>query len=164
MAITNEFRESVDSGKKLRVRIMLKDAMLVDPTMDLFDEMINYASVKITDLYDEHNGEVLKYDNSDWNEEYLNNQMVVVVNNFSKERVELLRNMIKFIYRDRVEKIRAEAEKNINITRKQVGAGVTVAGAVATVAGICTNSGLLIAGGVAAAVVGVGIIVTDKGL
>ena len=90
--------------------------------------------------------------------------MVVVVNNFSKERVELLRNMIKFIYRDRVEKIRAEAEKNINITRKQVGAGVTVAGAVATVAGICTNSGLLIAGGVAAAVVGVGIIVTDKGL
>ena len=39
MAVTNEFKEAVDSGKKIRVRIMLKDIMLVDPTMRQFDEI-----------------------------------------------------------------------------------------------------------------------------
>ena len=164
MAITNEFREAVESGKKTRVRIMLKDIMLVDPTMKEFDEMLDYAKSNMTNLFDEHDDEVLKYDRSDWNEAYLNNQMVAVVSNFSKERVELLRNMVRYIYRDKVEKINAskQYQSTTNITQKQVGIGITAAGAVAAVAGICAHQGLLIAGGVVVAAVGVGLIVTDK--
>ena len=37
MAITNEFKEVVQSGKVLRIRIMLKDSLLIDPTSKLFD-------------------------------------------------------------------------------------------------------------------------------
>jgi hypothetical protein len=164
MALTNEFRETVESGKKVRVRIMLKDSMLVDPTMRQFDEMLSFALSKISDLYDEHDGEELKYSSSEWNETYLNSQMVSVVSNFSNERVELLRNMVSFIYSDRVERIRNEETKhsNISITRKQVGIGVTTVGAVAAVAGICAHQAVLIAGGVVVAAVGVGIILTDK--
>lgn len=40
---------------------------------------------------------------------------------------------------------------------------MTAVGAVAAVAGICVQSGALIAGGVVVAAVGVGMIVTDKG-
>ncbi len=166
MAITSEFMEAVNSGKRTRIRIMLKDIMLVDPTMAQFDEMLHFAVSKMTDLYDEHDDEVLKYDHSEWNEIYLNNQMVVVVSNFSKERVELLRNMVKFIYKDKAEKLRTSTTttgQDFHITRKQVGAGVTAVGAVTAVAGICTHSGLLIAGGVVVAAVGVGMIITDKG-
>lgn len=164
MAITNEFKEAVETGKKTRVRIMLKDIMLVDPTMRQFDEMLTFAKSNITDLYDEHNGETLKYDSSEWNEAYLNIQMVTVVSNFSKERVELLRNMVKYIYRDKAERIHSnnQYQSSSTIARKQVGMGVTAVGAATTVAGICTQQGLLIAGGVVIAAVGVGLIVTDK--
>lgn len=164
MAITNEFKEAVDAGKKIRVRIMLKDIMLVDPTMRQFDEMMSYALGKIPNLYDEHDDEELKYDSSKWDEAYLNSQMVTVVNNFSKERIELLRNMVKHIYRDKAEHIRREEEykPNTTVSRKQVGIGVTAVGTVAAVAGICAHQGVLIVGGVVVAAVGVGLIITDK--
>ncbi len=164
MAITNEFKEAVDSGKKIRVRIMLKDNMLVDPTMKQFDEMMYYALSKMPDLYDEHDEEVLKQDSSEWNEAYLNHQMVTVVNNFSKERIDLLKNIVKYIYRDKAEHIRQEEyTTNSAITRKQVGIGVTAAGTVAIVAGICAHQGIVIAGGIGVAAVGIGLILTDKG-
>lgn len=84
MAITSEFMEAVNNGNRTRVRIMLKDIMLVDPTMAKFDEMLKYAASKMSNLYDEHDDETLKYDRTEWNEAYLNNQMVVVVGNFLK--------------------------------------------------------------------------------
>ena len=71
MAITSEFMEAVNNGNRTRVRIMLKDIMLVDPTMEKFDEMLKYASSKMNDLYDEHDDETLKYDRTEWNEAYL---------------------------------------------------------------------------------------------
>lgn len=164
MAITNEFKEAVETGKKIRVRIMLKDIMLVDPTMRQFDEMLGFARNHINDLYDEHDGENLKYECGEWNEDYLNNQMVVVVNNFSKERVDLLRNMVKYIYRDKADRIKSDTQydSSSSVSRKQVGMGVTAVGAVTTVAGICAHQSLLIAGGVVVAAVGVGLILSDK--
>lgn len=164
MVITDDFRDAVENGKKLRVRIMLKDSMLVDPTMRQFDEMLNHVSLKMQDLYDEHDGENLKYNRSDWDESYLNSQMVAVVSNFSKERVELLRNIVKHLYRDKAARIHAQenASSDIHITRKQVGMGVAVAGTVVAVVGVCAQQGLMIAGGAVIAAVGVGIILTDK--
>lgn len=159
MALTKEFIDAVESGKKVRVRIMLKDIMLIDPTMIQFDEMLDYAVSKLDDLYDEHDGETLKYESAEWNEEYLNNQMVVLVNNFSKERIELLRNMAKYLYRDKANKIRTQS--SLNISRKQIVTGVAIAGAIITVAGICTSKGLAIAGGVVFAA-GVIMVATDK--
>ena len=167
MAITQEFIEAVESGKTLRVRIMLKDILLVDPTATKFDEMEAYASSVLGNLYDDHDGESLNYDVTGWSEDYLNEQMVAVVNNFSKERIELLKGMVRHIYRDKVQKIRsdqtsAHTQEKRAIKQKHVGAGVTVAGAALAVAGICTSQTVLTIGGVAVAAVGVALIVTDK--
>lgn len=164
MAITNEFREAVELGKKVRVRIMLKDSMLVDVTMRQFDEMLDYALVNISDLYDEHDEEELKYSSSEWNEAYLNSQMVSVVSNFSKERVDLLKNIVKFLYRDKDNCIigaEVSTDKPI-ITRNQVGIGMTTVGAVVTVSGIFSRRGVLIVGGLCLAACGVSIVFTDK--
>lgn len=168
MAITKEFIEAVESGKTLRVRIMLKDILLVDPTAAKFDEMEAYASSTLGNIYDEHDGETLNYDVTGWNEDYLNEQMVEVVNNFSKERVDLLKGMVRHIYRDKVQRIRSEesaahTQEKRTISQKNIGVGVTVAGAALAVAGICTSHTILTIGGVAAAAVGVALIVTDKG-
>jgi len=168
MAITKEFIEAVESGKTLRVRIMLKDILLVDPTAAKFDEMEAYASSVLDNLYDDHDDESLNYDVTGWSEDYLNEQMVAVVNNFSKERIELLKGMVRHIYRDKVQKIRSEqtsayTQEKRAIKQKHVGAGVTVAGAALAVAGICASQTMLTIGGVAVAAVGVALIVTDKG-
>lgn len=165
MVVTEEFRQAVEDKKIIRVRIMLKDSMLVDPTMLQFDEMISFALPLLDNLYDEHDDEILEYDKMQWNENYLNKEMVTVVNNFSKDRIELLRNIVKYLYKDRVESIKNDRQKNTSssVSRKQIGIGVTAVGAAVTIAGICTAEGLVIAGGVVIAAVGVAMIVTDKG-
>lgn len=166
MAITNEFMEAVKSGKMMRVRIMLKDSLLVDPTAAQYDEMERYVTEKMGNIYTEHDGEKLNFDVDAWDEEYLNQQMVTVVNCFSKERIDLLKGMVRYLYKDKANKIRREMSDSHNqshITRKQVGTGVTVAGAALTVAGICTSHTALTIGGVVVAITGIALIITDKG-
>ncbi len=165
MAITNEFIEAVQSGKTIRVRIMLKDSLLIDPTAAQFDEMEKYAAERMGDIYTEHDGEKLDFDVNAWNEEYLNQQMVAVVSCFSRERIDLLKSMVRYLYKDKVNRIRSEMNNNHvqnHIVRK-AGTGMVAAGAALTVAGICTSNMVLTVGGVSVAAVGVVLIISDKG-
>ncbi len=165
MAVTKEFMEAVQSGKQMRVRIMLKDSLLVDPTAVQFDEMERYASAQMGDLYTAHDGESLHYDVSAWTKDYLDRQMVAVVGNFSRERVDLLKSMVRYLYKEKAHKIRSErdeARKGPGLTRKQAGMGVTAAGAAMAVAGICTSQMALTVGGAVVAAAGVALIVSDK--
>lgn len=165
MAITKEFMDAVQSGKEMRVRIMLKDSLLVDPTSVQFDEMEHYANSQMGNIYTEHDGEKLNFDVSAWDEEYLNQQMVIVVNSFSKERIDLLKNMVCYLYKDKANKIRNDNNRiptECNFTRKQVGAGVTVAGVALTIAGFCTSQTVLTIGGGVVVAAGVVLIISDK--
>lgn len=166
MMLTNEFMEAVNSNRIMRVRIMLKDSLLIDPTGAQFDEMEHYATEKMGNIYTEHDGEVLNFDVTSWNEDYLNQQMVIVVNCFSKERIDLLKSMVRFLYKEKASKIRADvnnAKYERHITRTQVGTGATVTGGVLTVAGICTSHTALTICGAVVAVAGIALIVSDKG-
>lgn len=164
MSVTKEFAEAVQTGKMLRVRIMLKDSLLVDPTAAQFQEMEVYATKNMGNIYESHDGDPLKYDVTEWNEDYLNQQMVAVVTNFSHERIDLLKQMVKYLFKEKVHTIRnARVPKNDNLTRKQVGTGVTAAGAILTVAGICLSHTALTVGGAVVAVAGLVVIANDKG-
>lgn len=165
MSITAEFMEAVEEKKITRVRIMLKDSLLIDPTSAQFDEMEKYARENLGNIYEEHDGEKLNYDTSAWNEDYLNEQMVKVITCFSKERIELLKDMVRYLYREKARKIRMETTSNYEekkLTRKQAGAGVAIAGAVVTVAGICTSHTILTVGGVVVAATGIALMMSDK--
>lgn len=168
MALTREFTDAVDAGKKIRVRIMLKDIMLVDPSLNTFNEMLEYAEKNMEDLYDCHDGEELIKDSESWDEEYMNQQMVSVVNNFSKERLDILRKIVRKIYASKI-----QPEKNVKSTNStssssnpscnssfskvQVAGGVVaIAGVGALIGGIAGSStsvavigGVAIAGGIA---------------
>lgn len=98
MALTNEFMEAVSENKKTRVRIMLKDIMIVDPGLKSFGEMLRYAENNMPDLYDPHDGEQYMEDPAAWTEDDMNRQMVAVVTNFSRERVDLLQKMVRKLY------------------------------------------------------------------
>lgn len=165
MAITNDFTQAVQDKKIIRIRIMLKDSLLIDPTSLSFDEMEKYALESGINLYDNHDGESLNYNLDSWNENFLNIQMVKVVSNFSKERIELLKMMVKHLYKSRVDTINNEktvVKEKRPITRKQVGTGVAIGGAALTVAGICASQTALTIGGIVVAAAGVALIITDK--
>lgn len=165
MSVTQEFIDAVQSNKILSVRIMLKNSLLIDPTIVEFDEMEQYATNLMGNIYVEHDGENLYFDVSAWNENYLNQQMVAVIDNFSKERIDLLKSMVRYLYKDKVNRIRSErttARTSQSITQRQVGVGVTVAGAALAVTGMCASKLFLTVGGVVVAAVGVALIVSDK--
>lgn len=165
MTITQEFRDAINSKDNRLVRIMLKDSLVVDPTFIEFNEMIKIAETKITDLYDEHDGEVLKYEISTWSKDYMDEQMVQVVYNFSKERINLLKSICKHLYKDRaskIEKDRYSPETKIIITQKQAGAGLAVVGAGAIAIGLAIEAPAIATVGVVAGVAGVTMIITNK--
>jgi hypothetical protein len=183
MAVTQEFRDAVKAGDIRLVRIMLKDSMVVDPSFREFGQMMGFAG-EMTDLFDSHDGEELKYDNSAWTKDYMNEQMVQIVYNFSEERLELLKDICGYIYGKKTAGAKTERKQeysanpktntttntntstntntDINFSRKQIGAGVAVAGVAVAVAGVALSKALVIGAGVACIVVGGAMIITDK--
>ena len=154
MALTSEFKDAVQNQNKVRVRIMLKDSLLIDPSGDDFQQMLDYAKVQMPSLMDEHNGEVFKTAEQ-WDETYLNEQMVAVVNNFSEDRIELLQNMVFKLYEPQqstshTEHTKEDREDGLSSMQK-TGVAVAGVGAVAIVAGVAlkTSMAVPIVGGVA---------------
>lgn len=96
MSIPSAFLEAVKQKNILSVRIMMKDSLLFEPTFKTFEEMKKYAS-RLHGLYDDHNGEELLSDSRAWDNAYLDRQMARVVRNFSKERLEHLRNVVQHL-------------------------------------------------------------------
>lgn len=94
MAVTNEFREAVAAQNIRRVRIMMKDSLLIDPTGGSFDEMAR-AAEGLAGLYDEHDGRELAEDESAWDDDYMDRLMVQSVGNFSHERLTHLKKVLR---------------------------------------------------------------------
>lgn len=168
MAVSVEFKKDVDSKNVRSVRIMLKDSMIIDPTFKEFDERIRYAETKLPDLYDDHDGENFSHDLSKWNKDYMNEQMVNLIHNFSKERIEFLKKLCRHIYADKVESIERErfvAEHQSRMTKEdwqKAGIGMSVGGAGVTVVAVCTSHPIIAAVGVATAVAGSAVYFSNK--
>lgn len=164
MAITNEFIQAVETKKILRVRIMLKDSFLIDPTGVMFDEMANYAEEHLSDLYVTHNGDVLDFDVTSWNTESLNLQLVSVINNFSKERIELIKAMSRYLLKEKANNIRSERSRpqTVNIQQKHIGYGVATAGLALGITGLCISQPIMTVAGVVVIAAGVALVLTDK--
>jgi hypothetical protein len=94
MAITDAFRKAVSSGDIRGVRIMMKDSLLVDPSFIEFNEMNNFAR-DLSGLYDKHDESELNNDKSAWNDDYMSEVMVQVVYNFSRKRIEHLKEVVR---------------------------------------------------------------------
>ena len=96
--MSQEFQTALDYKDIMIVRIMLKDSLVVDPTFTEFGEMLRLAEQSLDSLYDEHDGEELINHSSQWNKDYMDIQMVKVIRNFSRERIELIKNICAHLY------------------------------------------------------------------
>ena len=166
MALSADFIKAVDSNDTLMTRIMLKDSMLVDLTLNQFKERLAYAESKMSDLYDEHDGEQFSNDITEWDKDMINEQMVKVVTNFSKERIAFLQKLVRTVYAQKAEQAdRVEfvsEHKSSSVAPKAIGAGVAACGAVAAVVGIAASQPVIVAAGVAGVVVGGAVIIANK--
>ena len=172
MALTEAFKDAVQNGDKLGTKIMIKDIMIIDPSLKDYNEMIRYAEENMSDLYDVHDGEVLKNDPLDWTEDYLDAQMVVVIGNFSEERLTLLKKIVQKLYykpqpKQTARHSSSSSRNNTNVptewsTKKKVGVALAVTGGVVAVVGIGTVNLLATSGGLGIGAIGVGLIISDK--
>lgn len=96
MALTNAFCEAVQSGNVRRVRIMMQDSLLIDPTFAEFTAM-EKAVVSMIGLYDEHDGGEFIKDRNFWNDDYMDRVMVKVLSNFSHERLDHLKDVVRYL-------------------------------------------------------------------
>lgn len=182
MALSKDFISAVEDGNALRVKLMLKNSLLIDPTCRDFDQMFSFANERIKNLTDKHDGEIFK-DSSEWDEEYYNVQTVKIVNNFSGERIDLLKSMVKKLYAKKIgdsspvgnddghihvednysQKQSTKSGSRLSV-QKVFGAGVTMAGAGMLIGGLTVADAPIvipIIGGMALAA-GIGMVVSDK--
>ena len=96
MKLTNAFYEAVNSGNVRRVRIMMKDSLLFDPSFARFSEMERITR-NLEGLYEEHDGMEFIKDPSQWNDDYMDKIMVDVVMNFSHERISHIKEVVHYL-------------------------------------------------------------------
>lgn len=102
--LSPEFIAAIKSGTLLRVRIMLKDSMIVDPTFAQFNEMLAHARREIPNLLAPHDGEILENDRTKWNTDLMNTELVEIVNNFSDVRIDHLKKVISVVLADNIKR------------------------------------------------------------
>lgn len=98
MALTSEFTTAVKSNNLLRVRIMLKDSLLVDKHFAQFKKMRDYAEHHGVDFWMEKSDELDKQPKEMWNPDLMNLELTKLVNDFTKERLEYCQAIIEKIY------------------------------------------------------------------
>ena len=120
--INTEFKKAILLEDIIAIKSILIDSLVIDPTAKTFDELLLYAKENLkNNLIDIHDGEILIDNENEWNIYYLNKQMVKVLYNFSNERIQLIKNMCKIIYKDKIlsqKKVKNEYPLN-NIPRRR---------------------------------------------
>lgn len=96
MTIADALKDDIEKGNITGLRIMMKDSLLIDRTFNEFNEMERLTR-DVPGLYDEHDGEKFITNKTQWNDDYMNTLMVDVLYNFSHERVEHLKEVVRYL-------------------------------------------------------------------
>ena len=96
MTVAESINNAILEGDIKGLRIMMKNSLLVDPTFAEFNEMESLTR-NVKELYDIHDGRELNENKSAWNDDYMNKLMVQVVGNFSHERLDILKEVVRYL-------------------------------------------------------------------
>jgi len=161
--ISEKFKKDVREGNMQNIYISLAASMPNDPSLRRFNEMFNYATSALSNLYQPHNEEDLKYSESDWTGEYYDKQQAALNRNFSKERVDLMKKMTPHVLAEKIavrkveELEKSKVPSSPSIKPKQVGCVTAAAGVVGCGIGLAAGSTALAVGGGVVAIMGAAI-------
>lgn len=115
MALTREFVDAVSQGNLLRVKIMLKDSLLVDTSFRQFNEMLNYAEPRLNGIWVSDTEDDDEFSVSS---EELNAILAGLVNNFSKRRVTHLKGMINQLYPPKLKHEQQDRRESVVVIKR----------------------------------------------
>ena len=93
MAVSVEFKENVATKNYTTIRSALCNYLVIDPTCRTFDECLQYAQEQLPDIIVAHDGEEFTESQDSWDKDYFALQQIHLLDNFSLERIALLRRM-----------------------------------------------------------------------
>lgn len=97
MAISREFQNAVEEKNILRIRIMLKDSLLIDRSFSMFKKLLEYTEkhgVKV--LMDARDS--LERADKPWTVELMNSELTSLVGDFTEEHIQYVKDIIINIY------------------------------------------------------------------
>ncbi len=98
MALTQGFCTAMQNRDIHSMQITMKNSFYSDPSGADFEEMERAAAQHGINLYETHDGGVFETDSSKWDKAYVNNIMVELSDNFSRERVEHLKKVVRHMH------------------------------------------------------------------
>ena len=116
--LTDAFFKAVDNKDIRKLRIMMKDSLLVDLSFKQFNEMSKYVK-NIEGMYDEHEDKTRPFeeDKSKWDKNYMDTQMTqLFIGNFSKKRIEHVKKVITYVYGNEKKNV----NESTNVTTSQI--------------------------------------------
>ena len=132
--ITEKIKSCVNQSDKKSLHTILSDYLI--ESFEIFDENIQYIQRHIN-IFEKYDQKEFEKDKEKWNEDYLYFEKGKLIDNFSKERVEHIKDVIRKLYPER-NKIRNysssnTSKKNANRNNSDddkvvIGAGIVVAG------------------------------------
>lgn len=102
--IDQYIKNYIQDNDIISLKISLKDSVIYDPSFKQYDEIYNSIVENIGDIYETHNGEKFEFSIENITKDELNRQLGLLMINFSKERIEFIREMCKILYNDKIEK------------------------------------------------------------
>lgn len=97
MAVTEMFRTAVRERNLRRLRFMMKDSLFVDSSFHEFAAM-EHAAEAVEGLYVPHDGARFRTDRATWDEDYMNGLLVDMIDNFSKERIAHVKDVVRALH------------------------------------------------------------------
>ena len=97
--VSKEVKDAVSKKEWLLVKIMIKDAIMLDTTPN-FDElraMLKYAKQNGL-TFDEDDGKSYNMNKSEWDQDYYNSHAFKFVNNFSEKRLKHLMEVVRVVF------------------------------------------------------------------
>ena len=97
MAVSQTFKNAVFARDLLKIRLLMCNELLLDPTFRSFSEMQKEVE-GISELYVPFDGSDLDTDSAKWNNSYLGLQQTKLVSNFCPERIEHVKEIIRKLH------------------------------------------------------------------
>jgi len=135
VSLENEFKTALDSGDVDSVRAMIIASIENDTTLEDYQEKIDCAE-HMHGLFEEQNDTILHNDTSLWTKDYLNDLTSDLAHNFSRERLEALKQVALHINKP-------------DGPPKKTGRDILLGGLAITITGfVLSHTSLMIAGAV----------------
>lgn len=111
--ISADFKKAVELRDEEKVKMMLKNSLTMDLTFNQFKSMLAHAVGFIPYIIEPHDGTIFE-PKENWNKDYASLLKYDLVDNFSAERIEHIKEVQLYVYTDEIKKQQENSNDDIN--------------------------------------------------